>query len=108
MSWIECGFIITAKDWLFTPPVAGSEFRIRHILTGEPPRGFYGLIAQGNISGTTPELLDVRRLWPSSERQVLRFQAPEAFANQRAIAIRGQRRFITNLQWHIYIDVWVP
>ena len=108
MPWTECGFIATMKDWQFTPPVAGSEFRIRHILGGIPPRGWYGLIGQASIAGTTAELADVRRLWPVDEHQVLRFDPPSAWGSSRAIAIRGQRRYISNLLWHIYIDVWVP
>lgn len=107
MGWTEAGFISTSRDWAFTPPLAGSEFRIRHFLSAWPlPFGFRGLIAQADISRSQVELFEIRRLYPAIEHQVIRFEAPAAFGD-RAIAIRGQRRYYAAANWQVAIDVWV-
>lgn len=105
-TWVENSLIVTSEDWQLSQPVIGDYVRITHQIMNAPdpsdpdwrPYPFYGLIAQAEYNPFT--LFGVRRLWPSLNRGGQIFYFPDTPAtNDRRIAIRGDRRWKTDITW---------
>ena len=108
MSWVNVGAITTAKYWQYTDVLAGDCLRIRHSLSipqQDLPWGFTGLIAQAFNYPSNIELLGIRRLYPYNEHDLFSIINPFGDRSRR-IAIRGQRRYQTQIVWRVYLDVW--
>lgn len=110
MTWKRIFTGSLTSDWLFTMPVEGEYFRVKQTFSSLPPWGFWGYIGQaGGTFTPSNELANVRRLYPTVDAQVIRFIAPDCWAEDRAIAIKGfsKRKFSAlGFQISTTVDVW--
>jgi hypothetical protein len=105
MPWINVGTIVSSRDWQFSQAVQGSLFRVQHHLTETPPYGFKGLIAQATFGSRGVEFFEIRKIFPKFQLDIFEFTIPPCF-EKRVIAVKGQQRYLTKIQWSITIDVW--
>lgn len=107
MNWTNIGTITTTKDWQFTELFTGNYIRLRHSFSVprvDLPWGFRGLIAQAFNYPNDIELLDVRKIYPQNYHDIYCVANP--WVNYpRRLAIRGQKRYSTSINWNIEIDV---
>ena len=103
MTWIEVATLMPGLDWIYSPGVSGSLFRVRHTASV----GLYvrGLICQA--SETNPrELFGIKRLYPKAEADIYQFPQPDCF-DSRCLGVKS-KFYVPNQTWQIGIDVWQP
>ncbi len=104
MTWNNFVTINTSKDWQYTPFFDGKIVRLRHsVINGQFPYGVNGLIAQ-SFNDEELELYDVRKIYPFYGNDIIVVESP-LVTNQK-LAIKGQSRYQTFVNWIIYVDVW--
>jgi hypothetical protein len=85
MAWTPVTTISPISNWLFTEPVEGSFFRLKH---SSFPRDSFYEIAQAEVGADgTIQLFDARAVKPSLELQTIEFKKPGIFSSRR-IALR--------------------
>jgi hypothetical protein len=109
MAWRNLTAILTTREWQFSQTTESSSFRISHTLSQEPLRywGFYGLIALALFRNNQIEFFGIRRLYPKPGIDRYQFEAPVDFGEKR-IAIRGQRRYWSPVDWNVRVEAWIP
>ena len=89
MAWTPVTTIAPISNWLFTEPVEGSFFQLKH--SSFPRDGSYE-IAQAEVGADgTIQLFDIQELKPSLELQTIEFKKPGVFGSRR-IAVRRVAR----------------
>lgn len=108
MTWNNVALISTTEEWQYTEIFEGDYIRLRHILgasTEDLPYGFVGLIAQAFDFSNSPELYNIRKLYPYNEEDI--FPVVNPFPDRsRRLAVRGQKKYKTRINWRVAIDVW--
>lgn len=108
MTWNNLALVPATDNWQYTEPFVGDYVRIRHLLGADKrdlPYGFVGLLAQAFDFANTVELFEIVRIYPYNQEDI--FKVVNPFPNQeRRLAIRGQRKYETNLNWQMVIDYW--
>lgn len=108
MSWNSISLIVTNTEWQYTEAFEGDYVRIRHLLGANQddlPYGFTGLIAQAFDFANSVELYNIRKLYPFNQEDVLEFINPLP-TEPRRLAVRGQRKYQTKINWRVQIEVW--
>ena len=81
---------------------------IRHLLGAnrdDIPYGFTGLVGQAFNFPDDIERFNIRKLFPYNEEDI--FSVINPFPERpRRLAIRGQRKYQTPINWRVVIDVW--
>lgn len=108
MSWNSIALIVTNTEWQYTEAFEGDYIRVRHLLgaaTDDLPFGFTGLYAQAFDFANTVELYAIRKLYPFNAEDILELINPLP-TEPRRLAIRGQRKYQTKINWRVQIEVW--
>lgn len=108
MAWTNLALIPTTEGWQYTEPFEGDYVRIRHLLGADKenlPYGFTGFIAQAFDFTQTVELFRIVKVYPYNQEDI--FEVINPFPGQeRRLAVRGQRKYQTSINWRMVIDVW--
>lgn len=103
MPWVAVAILTLRKDWVFSSPVSGSLFRVKH--SASPGRR--GHICQSS-GGMLPELADIRRIYGREESELFRFAEPESWQT-RSIGFRAEKYAeVFSVPWRIQLEVWEP
>lgn len=107
IPWTENSLIVTNKNWQMSQPIQGDFIRVTHEFLNvtsleDVPYPWYGHIAQAEFNPFT--LLNVRRLYPADNLggQIFYFSDSVPISDRR-IAVRGQRRWTTAIEWVVTI-----
>lgn len=109
MTWKRIFAANLTKNWVFSYPVVGEIFRVKQSLSSPPPWGYWGYIGQaGRSLSATPEFANVRRLYPTSNPLILKFESLPCWEDERAIALKGINHKFSALGFSIFatVDVW--
>ncbi|MGL5875765.1 MAG: hypothetical protein ACRC2R_25955 [Xenococcaceae cyanobacterium] len=96
---------MTTSEWQYTATFKEDFVKISHQVQFPLPYGFRGLIAIAKFP--PPELYGIKVLYPKLEGEIFNFPSIAPIATKdRKLAVRGQVRYKTSIQWTVNVDVW--
>lgn len=100
MPWNPLNQITLTDDWLFTDPVQGELFKLRHSNAGSVARA---MICQATVVNNELFLYQIREI-SANQNEIIKIEKPEAFENRRI----GFQQIYGELDWSIQIEEFIP
>lgn len=97
--WTPLNQITLTSDWLYTDPIEGELFKIRHSNLGSVARA---MICQATIIDDELFLFQIREI-SANQNEIIKIEKPAAFENRRI----GFQQIYGELDWTIQIEEFI-